>query len=113
MTILVGKYQKKNHDATCVTTPIDMAKDNLGLLIVSHAGDLDKVKELLEEGCNPNFFEDCSELTCLHHAAAKGHYEVVKLLIEHGANPWLREKFFGESVVDRTRDDGDIEMLKI
>ena len=61
----------------------------------------------------PNFFEDCSEPTCFHHAAAKGHYEVVKILIEHGANPWLREKFFGESVVDRTRDDGDIEILKI
>ena len=91
----------------------NMDNDNLSLLIASHAGDLDTVKKLLEEGCDPNFFEDCSELTCLHHAAARGHYEVAKLLIKHGGNPWLREKFWGESVVERTMDIGDIKMLKI
>ena len=90
-----------------------MADDNLSLLIASHGGDFNIVKKLLEEGCDPNFFEDCSELTCLHHAAARGHYEVANLLIKYGANPWLREKFFGESVVDRTRDAGDLRMLKI
>ena len=35
------------------------------MLIASHAGDLDAVKKLLEEGCDPNFFEDCSDLTDL------------------------------------------------
>ena len=33
-------------------------------------------------------------LTPLGYASAKGHYEVVKYMVENGANPEFKSKFF-------------------
>ncbi|KAA8581907.1 ankyrin repeat domain-containing protein 66 isoform X2 [Etheostoma spectabile] len=56
------------------------------------AGDFDQVEEILRQNeCNPNQRDiDWSYKTPLHWAAAKGHTETVRILIEHGARPCLR-----------------------
>ncbi|XP_054894137.1 ankyrin repeat domain-containing protein 66 [Poeciliopsis prolifica] len=56
------------------------------------AGDFDKVKELVKNPkCNPNFKDvDWSCKTPLHWAAANGDTEIVKVLLENGANPCLK-----------------------
>jgi ankyrin repeat protein len=63
-----------------------------------HIGDLQRVRELLAEDASlaNRVSEYVSYYPCsgapLGNAAAKGHLEVVKLLLEHGADPNLREE---------------------
>ncbi|XP_071380613.1 ankyrin repeat domain-containing protein 66 [Centroberyx affinis] len=56
------------------------------------AGDFDQVEEILRQNkCNPNQRDvDWNCKTPLHWAAAKGHTETVRLLVESGARPCLR-----------------------
>ncbi|XP_029973497.1 ankyrin repeat domain-containing protein 66 [Salarias fasciatus] len=56
------------------------------------AGHYDELEELLrEQRCDPNQRDvDWSHKTALHWAAAKGHTESVRILLEHGARPCLR-----------------------
>ncbi|XP_019376534.1 PREDICTED: ankyrin repeat domain-containing protein 66 isoform X2 [Gavialis gangeticus] len=55
-------------------------------------GDYDLVNEILKKGrCDPNHKDaDWNDKTPLHWAAAKGQSDMVKLLVEHGARPCLR-----------------------
>jgi ankyrin repeat protein len=63
-----------------------------------HIGDIGRVKELLEQ--DPSLANRVSEYVTynlgsgapLKNAAAQGHIEIVKLLLEHGAQPNLREE---------------------
>ncbi len=55
------------------------------------AGDVERVKELLKKGANPNT-KDIDGQTPLHMAASGGHFDVVKLLLEHGADPNVQDK---------------------
>lgn len=64
----------------------------------AHTGDLNRVKELLDE--DPSLANRISEYVTYHlgsgapikNAAAKGHIEVVKLLLARGADPNLPEE---------------------
>ncbi|MBI3320033.1 MAG: ankyrin repeat domain-containing protein [Candidatus Omnitrophica bacterium] len=64
----------------------------------AHIGDLDRVKELLDE--EPALANRVSDYVTyyvgsgspLRNAAAKGHIEIVKLLLDRGADPNLREE---------------------
>jgi ankyrin repeat protein len=64
----------------------------------AHLGNLDRVRELLDE--DPSFANRLSDYngyylgsgSPLRNAAAKGHIEIVKLLLERGADPNLPEE---------------------
>ena len=50
-------------------------------------GDFRKVRELMEQGTDPNCIVNANNDTPLHLAAHNGHLQTVRLLVEHKANP--------------------------
>lgn len=59
------------------------------LLAAAAAGNVDKVKYCLKQGAEPNRRNQEGVLP-VFAAAQKGHANIVLLLVEHGANPFLR-----------------------
>lgn len=55
----------------------------------AYDGDLDRVRELLDDGTHPDTPGAFGEIA-LMEAAGEGHTEVVRLLLERGANPNLQ-----------------------
>ena len=53
--------------------------------MAAEEGNLDEVKQLLQEGYQINDFDELG-LTPLHYATEKGHTEVMKYLLKSGAN---------------------------
>jgi len=56
------------------------------LMLAARSGVVDAVRELLEKGADPNAAESERGTTALMQAADQGHPDVLKLLIEGGAN---------------------------
>jgi ankyrin repeat protein len=54
-------------------------------------GDAALVSEPLRRGANPNVKDERDQIP-LHIAAAEGHTEIVKLLLEHGAEVNTQDK---------------------
>merc|ERR1711981_745684 len=54
--------------------------------VAAKVGDLDRVKFFIENGIHIDQASVPQGLTALHHAAQHGHIEVVKYLVEKGAN---------------------------
>ncbi|XP_053192060.1 ankyrin repeat domain-containing protein 66 [Scomber japonicus] len=78
------------------------------------AGDFDRVEEILRQNrCNPNQRDiDWSYKTPLHWAAAKGHTETVRILIEHGARPCLRTEY-GWTSAHFAAESGRLAVLRL
>ncbi|XP_034015590.1 ankyrin repeat domain-containing protein 66 [Thalassophryne amazonica] len=78
------------------------------------AGHFHKVQELLSQNkCNPNHRDiDWSYKTPLHWAAAKGHTETVRILIEHGARPCLRTEH-GWTPAHYAAESGRLSVLQL
>jgi ankyrin repeat protein len=55
-------------------------------------GDLEKVRELVADGCDVNAFDDSLSFTPLHHAVKGGHLPVVSYLLATGADFNAREE---------------------
>lgn len=49
-------------------------------------GDIDRVREFLELGLDPNYSEDDDGWSLLHWASQEGHTDIIKLLVENGAD---------------------------
>ncbi|KAM4595870.1 ankyrin repeat domain-containing protein 66 [Polymixia lowei] len=78
------------------------------------AGDYDLVEELLRKNkCNPNQRDiDWNYKTPLHWAAAKGHTETVRILIENGARPSLRTDY-GWTPAHFAAESGRLAVLRL
>ncbi|XP_029349056.1 ankyrin repeat domain-containing protein 66 [Echeneis naucrates] len=78
------------------------------------AGDLQKVEEILTGNrCSPNQRDvDWSYKTPLHWAAAKGHAETVRILIEHGARSGLRTEH-GWTPAHFAAESGQLAVLRL
>ncbi|XP_074548394.1 ankyrin repeat domain-containing protein 66 [Halichoeres trimaculatus] len=78
------------------------------------AGDFNQVEELLRQNkCDPNQRDvDWSSKTPLHWAAAKGHTETARILIEHGARPCLRTEY-GWTAAHFAAEFGRLAVLRL
>ncbi|XP_067336427.1 ankyrin repeat domain-containing protein 66 [Channa argus] len=78
------------------------------------AGNFDQVEEILKQNkCNPNQRDiDWSNKTPLHWAAAKGHTDTVRILIEHGARPCLRTEH-GWTPAHYAAEFGQLAVLRV
>lgn len=54
------------------------------LMYLASEGNLEGIKQLLDSGTNVNF-RDSDDRTALHVAVCQGHTDVVRLLLERGA----------------------------
>lgn len=55
------------------------------LIDASRKGDLRRVEELIHLGANPNMHHVINRSTALQNAAGAGYLEIVKLLVQNGA----------------------------
>ena len=81
-------------------------------------GHVDAARALVERGANPNTLARNPHIqTSALHAAAAGEnkdsavrFELCKLLLEHGADPNLRQGRDGFRAIDAARQNGDKEV---
>ncbi len=76
-------------------------------------GLVERVKDLLSKGSDPNAFDEISK-TPLHYAAEQGHIEVMKLLIEAGADVNAHEEAkIGNTPLREVADQCSYEVAKV
>ncbi|MCC6003801.1 MAG: ankyrin repeat domain-containing protein [Thermofilum sp.] len=82
------------------------------LFIAMVDGDTARVRKLLRKGANVNAKYGDSDLTPLHWAAFLGHVDVVRLLLEHGAEVNARNKY-GETPLHRAAAYGRADAARL
>ncbi|KAL9233701.1 hypothetical protein vseg_008661 [Gypsophila vaccaria] len=74
-------------------------------------GDIEFLKRLLSNGINPNS-NDYDHRTPLHVAASQGLYLVAKMLVDAGANVFLKDRW-GSTPLDEARMCGNKNLIKL
>ncbi len=69
---------------------------NADLWAAAKKGDAAAVKELIAKGADVNAKTPYG-VTALLHATGQGHVEVVKILVQHKADPNIKDTFYGQS----------------
>ncbi|MEI7663546.1 MAG: ankyrin repeat domain-containing protein, partial [Bacteroidota bacterium] len=73
------------------------AQDNTGpFFSAARSNDVKTLKELLDKGFDVNA-KNRYGVTALNFAADKGNLDAVNLLLEHGADPNLKDSFYGDT----------------
>ncbi len=109
------KYSLLTTTALCALLAGGMSsckKEASNLLVAAARGDLETVKDMVEDGVNIDVEETKLGGTSLHEASAAGHDEVVRYLLEHGANPTVRDKK-GETPLFRAARNGHNNVMKV
>lgn len=84
------------------------------LHFAAEEGDLDRVKELVENGYDVNVFDVGLSLTPLHYAAKGGHLEVAKFLLSVGADVNAHdEEKVGETPLGEVAGNCSYEMAEL
>ena len=74
-------------------------------------GNLNRVKQLVEQGADIHVKNKMTDRTVLIYAAESDNLELVKWLVEHGAD--VKEKIqYGETVLMNAAGNGNLEMVK-
>jgi ankyrin repeat protein len=80
---------------------------------MARQGDISTMKLFLAAGINPNVEDNLFHReTALMVAAGKGHTEIVKLLLEMGANPDIQNDFNGTALLNAAKE-GHTESLRL
>jgi ankyrin repeat protein len=85
---------------------------HLALSLAADFGHMEIVRLLLDAGEDPNRYNPVgghSHTTPLHQAAAKGHDEVVQLLVERGARTDLKDILWHGTPADWAHHEGKLE----
>jgi ankyrin repeat protein len=69
------------------------------LMYLAHEGSAEGIRELLDDGADPNF-RDSDGRTALHIAACEGHPEVVELLLQCGAEAAVEDQWGSTPLAD-------------
>lgn len=77
------------------------------LLYAARDGDLATVQHWLQTDVDLNFLHAEFLFAPLHESIRYGHLEVSRLLLEHGANPNLREGYSDLTPLKIAQDNGD------
>jgi ankyrin repeat protein len=76
-------------------------------------GEVERVSQLLNDGYQPDLFDDIGK-TPLHYAAASGHLEVMRLLLERGADVNAHdERWIGNTTLREVAGNCSFEVAKI
>lgn len=80
------------------------------LMLASAIGNVERVRELIEEGANVNEIGPRSS-TPLMFAAGAGHIEIVKILVENGADVEAKEEG-GWTALCHAKEDQETEIIE-
>ncbi|KAL3467174.1 ankyrin repeat-containing domain protein [Aspergillus heterothallicus] len=82
------------------------------LISAAGRGDTDIVEQLLRVGCPVNSASD-GTMYALHHAAAMGRVEAVRLLLAWGADPTLIDYYGGNALNEALRGGASVELVRM
>lgn len=85
--------------------------DRTALLYAATGPFPESVKVLLEKGAKPNVIDNGEHFSPLMHAAAEGNLDVVKILLEFGADPVLKD-VDGDTAESFARQKGHTEVVE-
>jgi ankyrin repeat protein len=91
----------------------DSGERHLALALASQFGRVEIVRLLLDAGEDPDRYNPVgghSHSTPLHQAAAAGHDELVRLLVERGASLDLKDTLWQATPADWARHEGRTEI---
>lgn len=121
---LVSRFNFHNFDNLTnndTATKIDPRKDKktskqqivTEFLFACMENDLHTVRRMTLAGVDVNIM-DYDKRTGIHIAASEGHFELVKFLLEHGANPLIQDRWSNNAINDaeRHKHPGIVEILK-
>ncbi|HTG94749.1 MAG TPA: ankyrin repeat domain-containing protein [Pyrinomonadaceae bacterium] len=76
-------------------------------------GDIEKVSQLLKDGYQPDLFDEIGK-TPLHYASENGHLDVMRLLLQAGADVNANdERWIGNTALREVADSCSFEVAKI
>jgi ankyrin repeat protein len=82
------------------------------IFVAVRAGDAARVKALLDQGV-PVDAKARYDRTPLSFAAARGNVEIVRLLLERGADVKAKDTFYGATALDWAADSGNPEIARL
>jgi len=85
---------------------------NNELIMAVKNGDVEKVQRLIEQSANVNAKRE-NGWTALRWAAFFGHKEIVKLLIQAGADVNAKEYEYGRTALYYAREEGHEEIVQL
>jgi hypothetical protein len=78
----------------------DRANRNIQMIAWATRGDLERVKALLDDGAEVDAEDPANEATAAFYAAARGHLQVTRLLVEKGADLKVRARNGATALID-------------
>ena len=98
----------------CIAFPLLAVADDAGdeLLTAARKGDLAQVKALLDKGVDVNSKSSYGQ-TPLFFACDRGHTEIVRLLLERGANPNVKDTFYNATALTWAADKKRLEIVQM
>jgi hypothetical protein len=92
--------------------PAPIADDAEDLFEAARTGNAAGVKALIAKGVDVNA-KWRYDTTALMMAARRGHTDVVKLLLDSGANPNVKDSFYGMTPLSSAAGEGRIEIVRM